>query len=204
MGPPAHGLAAEPGGLSASRGPRRYLVSGLDTLLAIASKREVRSYEDRAIGDDLVARVLEAGRVTGSSMNSQPWRFVVLASPEVRTAVAETLYAPANLTGAATAIAILVSGGRTADFDAGRAAQSMMLAASNDGVGSCPNGVADRERFAALVGLSEGERAAIILSFGYPARPRRAEDRTPGEWMARARRKPANEVVTCLETTAPP
>ncbi len=179
-------------------------MTGLDTLLAIASKREVRSYEDRAIPDDLVARILDAGRVTGSSMNSQPWRFVVLASPEVRTAVAETVYAPDNLTGAATAIAILVSGGRTADFDAGRAAQSMMLAASNDGVGSCPNGVADRERFAALVGLSEDERAAIVLSFGYPARPRPAEDRSPEAWMARARRKAADEVITRLEATLPP
>jgi len=140
-------------------------------------------------------------------MNSQPWRFVVLASPEVRTAVAETVYAPDHLTGAATAIAILVSGGRTADFDAGRAAQGMMLAASNDGVGSCPNGVADRERFAALVGLTEDERPAIVLSFGYPARPRRAEDarrrsgwRAPGasrrtRWSRVSRRRPCRNLT---------
>ena len=180
-------------------------MAGLDTLLAIASKREVRSYEDRAIGDDLVARILEAGRVTGSSMNSQPWRFVVLARPEVRTAVAETVYAPDHLTGAATAIAILVSGGRTADFDAGRAAQGMMLAASNDGVGSCPNGVADRERFAALVGLTEDERpSGHRPQLRLPGAAAAGRDRSPEEWMARARRKPAGEVVTRLETTPLP
>jgi nitroreductase len=174
----------------------------MDTLLAIASKREVRDYADRPLPEEVVERILAAGRVTGSAMNAQPWRFVLLASSELRAAVAETVYAPANLTGAATAVAILVRGGRTADFDAGRAAQSMMLAASNDGVGSSPNGVRDRERFAALVGAGEEERAAIVLSFGYPARPRRAEDRSAEDWMASARRKPVEEVVTRLDTPA--
>jgi len=129
----------------------------------------------------------------------------VLASPEVRTAVAETVYAPDHLTGAATAIAILVSGGRTADFDAGRAAQGMMLAASNDGVGSCPNGVADRERFAALVGLTEDERpSGHRPQLRLPGAAAAGRDRSPEEWMARARRKPAGEVVTRLETTPLP
>ena len=173
-------------------------LASLDTFLAIASKREVRSYADRPVPEEVVERVLAAGRVTGSSMNRQPWRFLVLAGDDLRAAVAETVYTPANLAGAALAIAIVVSGGRTADFDAGRAAQSMMLAASNDGVGSSPNGVADRGRFAELVGLGEDERAAIVLSFGYPARPRRAEDRTAEEWIERARRKPASEVVSRL------
>ena len=173
-------------------------LAGLDTFLAIASKREVRSYADRPVPEEVVERILAAGRVTGSSMNRQPWRFLVLANDDVRSAVAETVYTPGNLTGASLAIAIVVSGGRTADFDAGRAAQSMMLAASNDGVGSSPNGVSDRDRFAELVGLEEDERAAIVLSFGYPARPQRAEDRTAEEWIARARRRPASEVVMHL------
>lgn len=172
----------------------------MDTLLAIASKREVRSFADRAIPDELVERIVGVGRVTGSAMNRQPWRFVVLDSAEVRAAVAETVFAPDNLTGAPLAVAIVIRGGRTADFDAGRAAQNMMLAASNDGVASTPNGVADGERFAELVGLGEDERPAIVLSFGYPARPRRAEDRSPEEWAARAKRKPAEEVVTRLRT----
>jgi len=173
-------------------------LASLDTFLAIASKREVRNYADRPVPEEVVERILAAGRVTGSSMNRQPWRFLVLASDDLRAAVAETVYTPENLTGAPLEIAIVVSGGRTADFDAGRAAQSMMLAASNDGVASSPNGVADRDRFAELAGLEGEERAAIVLSFGYPARPRRAEDRSPEEWVERARRKPESEVVTRL------
>jgi hypothetical protein len=67
----------------------------------------------------------------------------------------------------------------------------MMLAAWNDGVASCPNGIADADAAAALLG---GE-AAIVLSLGYPARPRNAE-RSAGEWSARANRRALGELVT--------
>lgn len=170
----------------------------MDAYLAVVAKREVRSYADRPIPSEVVEGLLEAGRVTGSSMNRQAWRFLALESREIRHAVADTVYAPDNLRGAALAVAIVVTGGATADFDAGRAAQSMMLAALNDGVGSCPNGVADRDRFAELIALEEGERPAIVISFGFPAGAYRPEDRSPREWIRRARRKPATEVIRRL------
>jgi nitroreductase len=178
-------------------GERRYGPS-IDTFLAIASKREVRSFADRPVPEESLERILQAGRVTGSAMNRQPWRFVVLASPEARAALAETVFAPANLTGAPVAVAMVISGGKTAEFDAGRAAQNMMLAAANEDIASTPNGVADRERFAEAVGLAEDERPAIVLSFGYPARPRHVEDRSPEEWVERAARKPLEEIVERL------
>jgi hypothetical protein len=67
----------------------------------------------------------------------------------------------------------------------------MMLAAWNDGVVSCPNGVRDPEVAARIAG---GE-AGAVLSFGYPATPRDPESRPAGEWSARAKRKPLGEVV---------
>ena len=85
----------------------------MDAYLAIASKREVRNYADRPVPAEVADRILDAGRLTGSSMNRQPWRFVVLESPEARETVAETVYAPGNLTGAALAVAVVVRGGRT-------------------------------------------------------------------------------------------
>ena len=74
----------------------------------------------------------------------------------------------------------------------------MMLAASNDGVGSCPNGLPDAEATGRLLGLGEGERLVIVLSFGYPAKPRDPESRTAEEWSRRAKRKPLDEIVTRL------
>ena len=73
--------------------------------------------------------------------------------------------------GAALLVAIVVSGKGPLALDAGRAAQNMLLAAHNEGVGSCPNGIADADAMAAAVGVTRTSRSRP-LSFGYPARPR--------------------------------
>ena len=91
-----------------------------------------------------------------------------------------------------------MSGKGPISFDAGRAAQNMVLAAWNDGVGSCPNGMADVEATGRPLGLRDDERLVIILSFGYPAKPLDPESRTPEEWSRRANRKPLDEIVTRL------
>jgi nitroreductase len=166
----------------------------VDVFLAIASKREVRAYTDRALPEEAVRRLLEAGRLAGSSRNRQARRFVVLRDGVLERA-APTVHVPDNLLGAALAVAIVVRGKGPTSFDAGRAAQNMMLAASGDGIGSCPNGVADAEALAAILGQSDDEQVATVLSFGYPARPVDAESRTPDQWIARADRRAFDEVV---------
>jgi nitroreductase len=93
-------------------------------------------------------------------------------------------------------VAIVVSGKGPVGMDAGRAAQNMMLAAHNDGIGSCPNGISDAEAMAAAVGLEDGEQLATVISFGYPAKPRDPERRSADEWIERANRKPFDEVVS--------
>jgi nitroreductase len=167
----------------------------MDAYLVIASKRGVRDYAPRPVPDEVVRRIVDAGRVAGSSKNRQPWRFVVLRSPEARERAAEAVWAPGNLRGCAVAVAIVVRGKGPVGFDAGRAAQNMMLAAWNDGVGSCPNGIRDADALAAVVPLAEGEQVQIVLSFGYPARPVEPTRRGPEAWIERAARKPASEVV---------
>jgi nitroreductase len=167
----------------------------MDAYLAIVSKREVRDYADRPIEPDARRRILEAGRVTGSSANKQPWRFIVVESEDKRARLAELVYAQGNVRGAQLIVAVAVSGKGLLHYDAGRVSQNMMLAAWSDGIGSCPNGTPDRDAVASLLGLRDGEELAIILTFGYPARPIDPERRSPQEWIARANRKPFDEVV---------
>ncbi len=170
----------------------------MDTFLAIASKRDQREYADREIPEEVVRRILEAGRIAGSASNKQPWRFLVVERAELREQVAEQVYEADNVRGAKLVVALSVSGKGPISFDAGRAAQNMVLAAWNDGVGSCPNGMPDAEATGRLLGLGDGERLAIILSFGYPAEPRDPESRSADEWSRRANRKPLGELVTRL------
>jgi nitroreductase len=170
----------------------------VDTFRAIASRREGRSYAERAISEEVERRILDAGRLSGSSQNRQPWHFDVVADRALVERLAELVYAPSNLLGAALVVGVSVAGKGPLAFDTGRAAQNMMLAAWNEGVVSCPNGIKDRERAAELLGLAEGERLEIVLSFGYPDPPRDPESRSAEEWSRGANRKPLEEVVRRL------
>ena len=170
----------------------------MDTYLAIASRRDERRYSERAVPASTVERILDAGRLAGSAGNRQPWTFFVVSSREVVERLSETVFAPANVLGARLVVAITVRGRGPTAFDAGRAAQNMLLAAWNEGLVSCPNGVADQERARELLDLSEDERPVIVLSFGYPARERQPERRSPEEWSARANRRPLAELVRRL------
>ena len=159
----------------------------MDPYLAIASKRDEREYADIPVPDDVRERILDGGRLSGSSKNRQRWEFVLVSGRE-RERLAEAVYAPENVRSAALVVAIV---GEAGGFDAGRCAQNMMLAAWGDGVVSCPNGVRDADAAAEICG---GEVRAI-LTFGYPARPRDPASRSAGEWSARANRKPLSELV---------
>ena len=164
----------------------------MDAFLVVASKREVRRYDAQPLEEDAIRRILDAGRVAGSASNRQNRRFVLL---DDRDAVAEAVYAPDNVRGATLVVAIVVTGKGPLGFDAGRAAQNMMLAAWNEGIGSCPNGVSDPDRMREVVGHAPDEQVATVLSFGYPARPGKPEARSAQEWIARANRRPLDEIV---------
>ena len=171
----------------------------MDAYLAVASKREVREYADRPLEPEAERRILDAGRVAGSSKNRQARRFVVVRDDGVREEVASSVYDGDTVRGAALVVAIVVGPKGPTAFDAGRAAQNMMLAAANDGIGSCPNGVADAERLRAALGHGEDEKVVIVLAFGYPLRPRRDPESQPAEeWVARADRRPFEEIVSEL------
>ena len=164
----------------------------MDVYLAVVSKREVRAYADRPLPDDTVRRLLDAARLAGSSRNRQQRRFVVLRDHD---AVAQVVYSPENVRGAALVVANVVYRKCPLPLDAGRAAQNMMLAAWGDGIGSCPNGIANPEALAAVLGHDEDEQVVTVLSFGYPARPADPERRTPDEWIERADRLAFDDVV---------
>ena len=165
----------------------------MDTYLAIASKRDERRYADRPVAPEIVERILDAGRLSGSSQNRQRWRFLVVERRELVEQLAECVYAPRNVLGAALVIAVAAQG-----FDLGRCAQNMMLEAWNEGVASCPNGVRDGDRARELLGLASDDALGTVLSLGYPARRRDPASRPAEEWSARANRKPLGELVRRL------
>ena len=165
----------------------------MDAYLAVVSRREVREYQARPLEPEVEHAILDAGRLSGSAKNRQPWTFVVVRADEAIEAVAESVFEPGNIRGAAFVVAIKMDGG--AGIDAGRASQNMMLAAWALGVGSCPNGISDRVGFRRALRLPDDADVPVVLSFGYPAKRRDPERRSAAEWIERANRKPFDEVV---------
>jgi nitroreductase len=170
----------------------------MDTLLAIASRRDERRTLPEPLSPELTGRVLDAGRLSGSSRNAQPWTFVVPTSRARIEELARAVSVPENVLGAGLVVAVLVQGKGPVLFDAGRAAQSMLLAAWALGLASCPNGITDRDLARMVLNADEDELPVIVLSFGLPERPRDAELHTVEEWSGRANRKPIGEVVRWL------
>jgi nitroreductase len=173
-------------------------LAAMDVLLAVASKRDVRQYAPTPIPEDAVRRILDAGRLAGSARNRQPWQFLVVENADRRAQLAAAVYVPANIHGATLVVAVTTSGRAASGFDCGRVAQNMMLAAWGEGIASCPNGIADPEGAAAALSLDANEQLQIVLSFGYPARPRDPTSRAVEQWSEAANRKPLFDLVRRL------
>ena len=139
----------------------------MDATKCIRSKRDSRSYTEQAISDETLEDILQAGRMAGSSKNTQPWRFVVLRDQKRREELAACGQFATPMLAAPLAIAIVLAPGGNA-FDAGRTAQNMMLAAWDAGITSCPVAMHDRECAAKVLGTPDGHVVAMVITFGYP------------------------------------
>jgi len=136
---------------------------------AIVDKRDQRAFMPTPIPEDALRRILQAGRMTGSSKNSEPNRFVVVRD-RARLAAIGALGAHARWLAAAAAVIVFVQTQRH-EYDAGRCAQNMMVAAWADGIGSCLAHVPEAE-LATLLGIPGELHVNRVIGFGYidPAR----------------------------------
>jgi nitroreductase len=149
----------------------------MDVRQAVDSVRVIRQFEDRPLDPVHLDQILNAGRRTASSKNQQDWAFIVVRDREhLRQLAAVGKYA-GHLAGAAAAVAFIRPDAanehalRTYLWDTGRAAQNMVLAAWELGIGSVPATVYDLELASRLLGLPDDRRCDFLLSFGYPGDP---------------------------------
>jgi nitroreductase len=149
----------------------------VDTWTAISTKRVVRSFAARPLDPDHLRRILDAGRKAASSKNQQRWDFIAVQDRERLRALSQVGRFAGQLTGAAAAIALVTPDPRRPDaplslmFDLGMAAENMMLAAWELGIGTCPVTVHDADRAREVLGYPDGRHCAFLVSLGYPADP---------------------------------
>ncbi len=108
----------------------------MEAFEAVRTVLAVRSYQDKPVPDAVVRRIVEAGRLTGSGMNGQPWHFIVVRDGETLRRLGALASSGAYVAQAPLAIVVVTEKTRFAVSDASRAIQSMLLTAWADGVGS--------------------------------------------------------------------
>jgi nitroreductase len=159
----------------------------MDAYRAIVDKRDQRAFVPEPIAEESLRRILQAARMTGSSKNREPNRLVVVRDRQTLRAIAELGAWGGWLVDAAVAIVIVQT--ERHEFDAGRCAQNMMLAAWSDGIGSCPAHLPETE-LGRLLGVPAELHVNRVIGFGFIDPARRAAPRR----VARPR-KPLTELV---------
>jgi nitroreductase len=162
----------------------------MDVETAIRTTRSIRRFTPEAVAEDDLRAILDAGRRAQSSMNGQPWRFVVVRDRATLAALAACGRYAGHLAGAAAGIA-LVGTGADADMDLGQALAYLQLAARARGYGTCIASMWEPERAKAILGIPAELTFHTALSVGRPApeelapRPPKPGGRLPLEEVVR-------------------
>jgi nitroreductase len=166
----------------------------METWDAIRSRRNVRSYDQRALAPEDLDQVLEAARRTPSAGNQQGWDFVVCTDREQLAQLATVWRGARHVAGSAATIALIAPDPDDArsreliQYDLGQVTMSIMLAAADLGIGSAHAAVSDQALARRLLGFPEDRFCAWLITLGVPA------DR-PLTPIARPNRRPFEDVV---------
>ena len=154
---------------------------------AVRTVLAVRSYKSKPVPPDVTRRIVEAGHLTASSMNLQPWHFIVVEDPAMLKKLGAVVAYGPYIAQAAMAIVVVIEKTRFSVSDASRAIQSMVLTAWEEGIGSNWAGFFEMGAVNPLLGIPEELDVLAIVPFGFPAQE-------IGKGLKK--RKPLSEVVS--------
>jgi len=151
----------------------------MDVLEAIKTRRSIRKYEKKPIPEELLEKILEAGRWAPSASNAQPWNFIVLRDEGIRRELARVSTYGKFLAEAPLGIAVVVEPKASTHpvADGAIATQNMLLAAHALGLGTCyigSYGSVYEENAKKILGIPENKRLLSLISIGFPAESRKS------------------------------
>lgn len=138
---------------------------------AVRTVLAVRNYQDNQVPPEVVRRIVEAGRLTGSSMNRQPWHFIVVENRDTLRQLGALAKTGPYIAQAPLAIVVAIERTMFSVSDASRAIQSMILTAWSEGVGSNWVGFRGLEEVKSLLSIPDEQEVLAMIPFGYPAQP---------------------------------
>lgn len=141
----------------------------MEVFEAVRTVLAVRKYQEKPVPPDVVRRIVEAGRLTGSSMNGQPWHFIVVEERAALRRLGGLARTGPYVAQAAAAVVVAIEKTKFAVSDASRAVQSMVLTAWSEGVGSNWVGFLGLTDVKSLLHIPDTLDVLAILPLGYPA-----------------------------------
>jgi nitroreductase len=175
------------------------MADGNKMLELIVSRQSDRKYRDTPVEKEKLDRIIEAGRMAPSACNAQPWKFIVVDSPDIKKKIAEAAFE--KLTGMnsfviqAPLMLIIVreqpnfssrlgSTIKNKDYsriDIGIAAENICLQAKAEGIGSCMVGWFNEKMLRKILGIPGSRRVELIITLGYSLADKKVKNRKPPE-----------------------
>jgi len=148
---------------------------GMEVLQAIRDRRSIRQFTDEPLGKEVLEKLLDAARWAPTASNQQRWRFVVVTSPSVKELIRQ--FAPGIFIAPAAFIAICIEKAPDANpwaeatylADCSIAAQNILLAAHEMGIGSCLALSYAKVAVQEILNLPEHVEPLLIVALGRPA-----------------------------------
>jgi nitroreductase len=161
----------------------------MDVFEAVRTVLAVRRYQDKPVPEEVVRRIVEAGRLTASASNKQPWHFVVVQDRDRLRQLGRLVKTGPYITQAPLAIAVAIEKASSIRgvSDGSRAIQSMVLTAWAEGIGSNWTGFQGLEEVRTFLGIPPELDVLAVVPFGYPAQ-------TVGR--GKKQRKPVGQVAS--------
>jgi len=143
-------------------------------LRLIKQRRSIRKYTQKHIAQDLITRILEAGRWAPSGLNNQPWRFITVRDPLLKTRLAKLTESSSTVHSANVIISVFLDRraiyNRTKDAQAaGACIQNMLLEAHSMGLGACWLGeiLNQKKNVCRLLGTPSHYELMALISLGW-------------------------------------
>lgn len=155
----------------------------LDAIDMILSRRSIRHYEQKKIPNEILNKILEAGRQAPSAANRQPLHFIVVTDYNIKKELSKGLFnrfikdSPLTIVGCANTGDRLT--GKWSIVDTTIALQNMVIAAWTMGIGSCWIGDFKEEKVKELLQIHNKWKVVALIPFGYPAEQPKPRKKKP-------------------------
>jgi nitroreductase len=156
----------------------------MDCIEALKTRRAVRAYTGQPVSREVIADIIDCGRLAATGRNEQPWEFVVVTDPEILRAIAQATDFGSFIAHAALCVVVLCQDTKYYLEDGSTASQNILVAARAHGLGGCWV-AGDKKPYAAkvreLVCAPKTLKVISLLAIGHPAENPQKEKRPLSE-----------------------